>query len=182
LNTKKTKRVMVIGCCGAGKSTFSKKLHSILGIELIHLDQYYWKPNWVESDSEEWKHKVQELAAKPEWIIDGNYGGTMNFRMDRADTIIFLDYSTISCLWRITKRINKYKGRTRPDMPEGCHERFDLEFYHYVATYNLLRRKKHYRQLEQHKVNKQTFVLRNDKECENFLKKLEKKFSLSQNL
>lgn len=171
------KRVMVIGCCGAGKSTFSKRLHSILGLELIHLDQYYWKPNWIETKAEEWRKKVHELAAKPEWIIDGNYGGTMDIRMEKADTIIFLDYPTLSCLWRITKRIQKYKGRTRPDMPEGCHERYDLEFYHYVATYNLRRKKKHYRQLEQHKESKQTLVLKNDEACEDFLRSLEKKIN-----
>ncbi len=100
-------RVMIIGCCGAGKSTFSKRLSQLTGLEVIHLDQYYWKPNWEESDKEEWTDLVKKLAGKPQWIMDGNYGGTMDIRMARADTIIYLDYSTAKCLWRITKRILK---------------------------------------------------------------------------
>ena len=166
---------MVIGCCGAGKSTFSKNLHAILGLELIHLDKHYWKPDWVESEDKEWRAKVKELAAKPKWIIDGNYGGTMDIRFKRADMIVFLDYSTLSCLWRITKRIHKYKGRSRPDMTEGCNERYDLQFYHYVATYNLVRRKKHYAQLDKLKEEKQIVILKNDKACEKFLQSIRNK-------
>ena len=89
------KRVMVIGCGGAGKSTFSKKLGQLTGLEVIHLDQYYWKPNWEESDKEEWNQLATQLATKPSWIMDGNYGGTMDIRIARADTIIYLDFSTL---------------------------------------------------------------------------------------
>jgi len=59
------KRVMVIGCCGAGKSTFSRKLAEITKLETIHLDQYYWKPNWEETDKVEWKTIVTKLSNRP---------------------------------------------------------------------------------------------------------------------
>jgi len=133
---------MVIVCCGAGKSTFSKKLAKITNLDLIHLDQHFWKPNWEETEKEQWSKIVSELANKESWIIDGNYGGSMDIRIKHADTIIYLDYPTLKCLWRVTKRIIKYHGKERPDMPKGCKERFNLEFYHYVALYNFLRRKK----------------------------------------
>ena len=171
MNPNAMKRVMVIGCCGAGKSTFSKKLHEILGLEIIHLDQHYWKPNWVESDKEEWEQKVKSLVAKDEWIMDGNYGGTMEFRLERADTVVFLDYSTLQCLWRITKRIHRYKGQVRPDMTEACPERYDLEFYHYVATFNLMRRKSLYEKINKHQI--QQFVLKNDQQVARFFEELE---------
>ena len=135
------KRVMIIGCCGAGKSTFAKKLNDKLNLELIHLDQHYWKPNWVETEKKEWEKIVRKLAAKDEWIIDGNYYGTMDVRLERADTVFYLDVSTIKCMSRVLKRIRKYKGTTRPDMPIGCKERFDFGFLHYVAIFNLTRRK-----------------------------------------
>ena len=163
------KRVMVIGCCGSGKSIFSKKLSEVLDLPLIHLDQYYWKPNWVETPKPEWEKTVQAPADKPVWIIDGNYGGTIDVRIARADTIIHLDYATYKCLWRITKRIVKYHGQERPDMSQGCQERFDLEFYHYVLTYNLLRRKKINNKLEGLKVTKRIEVFRNDKATEAFI-------------
>jgi len=167
-------RIMIIGCCGAGKSTLSRKLHKITGLELIHLDQHYWKPNWVETHKAEWEKIVTNLSEKPNWIIDGNYGGTMNIRFERADTIIYLDYPTIKNLWRITKRILKYHGQVRPDMPEGCKERFDLAFYHYVATYNLVRRKSLMNKMEKLKEEKRILIFKNDKEADVFLKELEK--------
>ena len=130
------KRVLVIGCCGSGKSTFSKKLSEKLNIETIHLDQYYWKKDWVETDNKEWREKVKELAKKDEWIMDGNYGGTFDIRFPKADMIILLDNSKWVCLYRVIKRIIKYNGKVRPDMPDGCRERFDRKFLKYVYSFN----------------------------------------------
>ncbi len=171
------KRVMIIGCCGAGKSTLSKRLGTATNLDIIHLDQYYWKPNWVETDNVEWNKVVENLANKSSWIIDGNYGGTMDMRIERADTIIYLDYPTIKCLWRITKRIVKYRGLIRPDMPKGCKERFNLKFYHYVATYNLTRRKSLLKKLVPLKKEKQILIFTNDMESEHFLEELENKIT-----
>ena len=166
------KRIMVIGSCGSGKSTLSRKLQSITNLPLYHLDQYYWKPNWTETSDEDWKAIVLDLAAKESWIIDGNFGSTMNLRLKRADTIIFMDLPTYKCLWRVLKRIWKYHGQVRPDMPEGCNERFDLDFLHYVATYNLLRRKKLLTKLEAYKEEKNVVILRNEHDIRLFLKSL----------
>lgn len=160
---------MVIGCCGAGKSTLARKIHAMTEIPIFHLDQLYWKPNWEETAKKEWEPMVHELSNKEAWIIDGNYGSTMDQRIQRADTIIYLDFSTLQCLWRITKRIWKYHGRVRPDMTEECRERFDLGFYHYVATFNLLRRKPILKKLEQAKNNKKIHIFKNDKETERYL-------------
>jgi adenylate kinase family enzyme len=119
-------RILVTGCCGAGKSTFSKKLQSILKLELIHLDQYYHKPNWEKPEKAEWEKTVNSLVQKPSWIMDGNFSGTMDVRIKSADTIIYLDYPTLKCFWRIIKRIVKYHGVVRSDMANGCKEQFDL--------------------------------------------------------
>lgn len=175
-------RIMIIGCCGAGKSTLAKKLEAISGLELIHLDQQYWKSGWVETAPEEWKKKVEKLATQPSWIIDGNYGGTMDIRLKRADLIIYLDFPTPTCLWRILSRTFKYRGTPRPDMPPGCPERFDLEFFHYVATYNLIRRKSLYRKMDSAKKEKQVFILKNNTEVAGFLKQFEEGFQKKLNL
>lgn len=167
------KRIMIIGCCGAGKSTLARRLHKITNLPLFHLDQYYWKENWTETPKEEWEPIVAELAKKEEWIIDGNYGGTFKPRMDRSDTIIFLKYSTIKCLSRVTKRVWKYHGKVRPDMPAGCRERFDFEFFHYVATYNMIRGKLIQSKLDDLPANKKVIILSSDIEVEYFLNKLE---------
>ncbi len=89
-------KILVIGCCGAGKSTFSKKLQAILKLELIHLDKYYHKPNWEEPKKVEWEKRVNNLVQKSSWIMDGNYSETMEIRIKNAETIIYLDYSILN--------------------------------------------------------------------------------------
>lgn len=165
-------KIMVIGCCGAGKSTLAKKLGQLTKLPVFHLDQYYWKANWVESSKSEWEPKVQKLAAQHAWIIDGNYGSTMDIRLEKADTIIYLDYPTWKCLWRITKRTLKYWRRERPDMPQGCKERFDLEFFHYVAVFNIVRRKSLLKKIDKYKADKKIHILKSDLAQETFLNQI----------
>lgn len=173
-------RIMIIGCCGSGKSTLSHRIRQVTNLPLYHLDQYYWKPNWTETPREEWEPIVSDLAARDEWIIDGNYGGTMEIRIRRADTIIFMDISTVTCLWRVLIRTWKNYGRERPDMPEGCKERFDFDFLHYVAMYNMLRRKKYMSMMERLKVEKSVYIIRSDKDVERMLEEFRRNTSVEQ--
>ena len=168
---KKTKmqRILVTGCCGAGKSTFSKKLQSILKLELIHLDQYYHKPNWEEPEKAEWEKIVHTLVQKSSWIMDGNFSGTMDVRIKSADTIIYLDYPTLKCFWRVIIRIFKYHGVVRSEMANGCKEKFDLEFLHFVLTFNNKFRKEIIQKLNLVKDEKKILVFRTDKQADKFL-------------
>ena len=77
---------------------------------------------------EEQRTVQNELVKEDEWIIDGNYGGTMDIRMNAADTIIFLDIHRTICVYHAFKRVVQYRNKTRPDMGAGCEERFDLQF------------------------------------------------------
>ena len=128
-------RVLVVGSSGAGKSTFSRRLHELTGLELIHLDRHYHKPDWGQPTDEEWRSTVEKLISKDSWIMDGNFGGTMSLRMTRCDTVFWLDLPRTICMWRIFKRLVTYYHRTRPDMAEGCHERFDWEFTKFVWNF-----------------------------------------------
>src|SRR3982751_1716212 len=98
------KKILVIGSGGAGKSTFAQRLGAILKLEVIHLDSLYWSSGWVEMPKDEWRTMVDELLKKDSWIMDGNYGGTLDIRLEAADTVVFLDISRLICLWRILKR------------------------------------------------------------------------------
>jgi adenylate kinase family enzyme len=101
--------------------------------------------------------------------MDGNYRGTMDVRIESADTIIYLDYPTLKCFWRAVKRIVKYHGKVRPDMPQGRKERFDFEFLHYVATFNFKNRKGILKKLNLIKNKKKACVFKTDKQANKFL-------------
>jgi adenylate kinase family enzyme len=129
------RRVLVIGSPGAGKSTFARQLAHRTGLSLIHLDQHYWRSGWVETPKPEWQSKVAQLIAADRWIIDGNYGGTLELRLTRADTIIDLQLPGWVCIARLLRRIIRTRGRTRADMAEGCPERLDLAFLWWTLKY-----------------------------------------------
>ncbi|MDE1466681.1 AAA family ATPase [Aurantiacibacter sp. D1-12] len=130
------KRVMIIGPCGAGKSTLAFELAERTGLPLFHMDKLAWNEGWVDTPNEELRELLRPIVAQERWLIEGNYGSTMPDRLPRADTIVYLDYPIRLCLTRIVRRWWKYRGRSRPDMPEGCPERFDSEFLWYVARWN----------------------------------------------
>lgn len=166
------KRILILGCSGAGKSTMARIINAELGLPIIHLDQHYWKPKWIESSKEEWEAKVNELIKGDEWIMDGNYGGTLNIRMSRADTIIFMNASTWTCLYRVTRRIFKYWGKVRPDMTQDCVERFDLAFFHYVLVYNLVRRKDILKKIKSAGKGKKIIISKSPKHIKEMIKGL----------
>jgi adenylate kinase family enzyme len=128
-------RVLVIGSPGAGKSTLSHELAARTGLPLFHLDRLFWLPGWVERDRDEGRAELAQVLAGDRWIIDGNYGSTMPMRIARADTVVWLDYSTGLCLARVFKRWWQYRGVARPDMTEGCPENLNLEFLLYVLNF-----------------------------------------------
>jgi adenylate kinase family enzyme len=164
---------MIIGCGGSGKSTLANKLSTLLNIEAIHLDQYYWNPGWVETKPEEWTKKVRFLVQKEKWVMDGNYGGTMDIRIPKADMIIFLNFPTFTCLRRVLKRTFKHLGKVRPGMPDECKERLDLIFIHYVLMYKRTRSKGLIRKLDGLRSTKNIYILENDKQVSQFLHKIE---------
>ena len=112
---------MVTGMAGSGKSTFSRALSAKTGLPVIHLDFHFWKPGWVEPSENEWREKQRRLLAGDDWIADGNYHATLDLRLERADTAVFLDTSWGLCVWRALVR----GVRKRPvgfQLPNGCDE------------------------------------------------------------
>ena len=127
------KRVIVIGCPGSGKSTFSRELSEKTGLPLFHLDMMYWNDDRTRVDRDVFYAKLQDVLATDEWIIDGDYISTMELRMKRADTIVFLDYSLEICLQGARARV----GRVRSDMPwVEVEKEVDSEFITRINNYN----------------------------------------------
>lgn len=160
---------MLIGSGGSGKSTLAVKLGERLGLRVTHLDTLYWKPGWIETPKDEWREIVRELVTGEAWIIDGNYSGTMDIRFAACDTVIFLDFPRITCVFRAIKRRVNYRKRIRPDMAEGCSEKLDWEYLKWIWTYPARNRKRILLTLKELERNKQVFILRSNKDIKIFL-------------
>ena len=163
------KRIAIIGCGGAGKSTLSRQLGAITGIEIIHLDRLHWKPGWTETPKDEWRRINEELVKGDSWIIDGNYGATMEIRLAAADTVIFLDYSRRVCIWRAFKR--PFQGH-RPDIGPGCPEKLDLEFFRWIWSFRRTSRLSLLEKVKRCCEDKDVITLRSPREAERFLERI----------
>ncbi|CDQ40781.1 MULTISPECIES: DNA topology modulation protein [Virgibacillus] len=165
------KRIMIIGSGGSGKSTLAKQLGKLLHLPVHHMDAIFWQPGWVAIEREQLVEETINIMKTDNWIIDGNYSASMEIRMQQADTIIFLHYRTIQCLYGIIKRRIQHRNKTRPDMGKDCKEKIDLEFFNWVRTFNKKKAPLIYQRLSKYK-NKNILIFKNRKELNNFLKNL----------
>lgn len=163
------KKVLVIGSGGAGKTTFSKRLGQELGIEVVHLDEIYWKPGWEKTPADEWAEIVRGQTERESWVMDGNFGGTRVTRIRASDTVIFLDIPRLVCLYRVLKRGWQYRGKTRPDMARGCIEKIDMKFISWIWNYPKTSRQLLIEELRSFP-EKDLIVLRSSREIEAFLR------------
>ena len=129
------KRILVIGCCGAGKSILSCALGEKLHLPVVHLDRLFWLPGWRERPAPEFDALLEKELARDQWIIDGNYGRTLARRLESADTVIFLRCSRLRCLAGVLLRRLRYSGRNRPELDPGCPEKIDLPFLRFIWNY-----------------------------------------------
>jgi adenylate kinase family enzyme len=166
------KRVLVIGSGGAGKSTLAVRLGEITGIEVIHLDKLYWRAGWVEPSKEEWRETVEGLLNKETWILDGNFGGTMDLRFDACDTVILLDLPSIICIYRVLKRRLKFRNTNRPEMTKGCNEQLDIKFLNWIWNFPNRNRPAILEKLDCFRNEKSILQLRSQREVDDFLANL----------
>lgn len=129
-------RILIIGCPGSGKSTLARQLGDRLDLTVVHLDRLWWQPGWKSISQEEFDARLERALALDSWIIDGNYSRTMQQRLSRCDTVIYLDFSRWSCLLGAVQRVVQNRGRTRPDMATDCPERLNWEFIRYIWNFN----------------------------------------------
>ncbi len=128
------KKILVIGCPGGGKSTFSRALAEKTSLPLVHLDNIYWKPDRTTVSREVFDARLAEVLATDAWIMDGNYGRTQPVRMDAAEAVFFFDIPTEVCLAGVHAR----RGKVRPDMPwvENDGDALDEEFLSSIRAFS----------------------------------------------
>ena len=161
------KKIIVIGCPGSGKSTFSKSLHKITNIPLYHLDMLFWNEDKTTVEKSVFLDRLLKVIQNDEWIIDGNYSSTMELRMQACDTVIFLDYPLDVSLNGIKER----KGKPRSDMPWIESDEDDAEFIEFIKNYNSQSRPKVTELLKRYS-HKDIYIFSNRIQAEEFLNKI----------
>ncbi|WP_091168442.1 DNA topology modulation protein [Paenibacillus sp. 1_12] len=154
------KKIVLIGSGGSGKSTLARKLGDVTQLPVYHLDALHWKPGWVPTPEGEWDRFQRELVQNDKWIIDGNYGRTLDIRLSEADTIIFFDLSRWITTYRIIKRRIMYHGKSRPDLTEGCPEQLDLQFIKWVWNFRKEKRPAIIEKLKNYSKTKKIILLK----------------------
>ena len=166
------RRVLVLGCPGAGKSTLARSLGEALSLPVVHLDKLWWKSGWINRTEGEFDALLDAVLLGEEWVIDGNYLRTLPRRLERCDAVVLLDYPRRVCLLRALRRILTWRGRTRPDMAADCPERLDGEFVRWIWEFHRTQRPQVLELLDGW--TGELRVFRSPRACADFLAKLER--------
>lgn len=161
------KRVIVIGCPGSGKTTFAEKLNKITGLPLYYLDAIWHKLDKTHIPREEFDRRLLEILATDEWIIDGEYGRTVEMRLKECDTVFLFDLPAEVCLQGVTNRL----GKKRYEMP-WIEKELDPEFETYIKDFANDSLPRLYELIEKYGTEKQVIIFKSRKEADDFLNKM----------
>ncbi len=168
-------RIIVIGSGGAGKTTLALKLGEIARLPVVHLDRLFWNGHWTHVEKDEFDAALMRELEKDKWIIDGNFGMTLETRLSYCDLALYLDYAPLLCVLGVLKRVARYYGTTRPDMGGDCPEKYDFAFLKWVYTFRRNNRDNYLKTLAES--GKRYIVFRNRKDCRLFLEDLSRYFN-----
>ena len=159
-------KAIIIGCPGSGKSTFSKALHEKTNLPLYHLDMLYWNSDRTTVSKDIFRERLQSVLVLDKWIIDGNYGSTIEMRLKECDTVFFLDYPLEVCIDGVRQR----KGTVRTDMP-WVETEYDEEFLQFIRDFEKRSRPKIIELLNEYK-DKNIVVFKSREDADGYLKNL----------
>lgn len=161
------KKIAVLGCPGAGKTTFSRKLHALTELPLHHLDLIWHKPDRTNIPREEFDRILQEIIREENWIIDGNYSRTVETRIAACDTVFLFDLPTEECLQGAISRI----GKERPDMP-WTEKELDPQFKQWIIDFSDKELPKTYELLRKYEDGKNVVIFKSRKEADQYIENL----------
>lgn len=160
---RKYNKIMVIGCPGGGKSTFARALGEITKLPVYHLDMLNWNADKTTVGRETFLLRLGSVLEKDRWIIDGNYGFSMEMRLKECEAVFFLDYPVEVCLDGVRTRMGKH----RPDMP-WIEREYDEDFIQFIKNFKTERCPQIYALLEKYS-DKPRAVFKTRAEADAFL-------------
>jgi adenylate kinase family enzyme len=97
-------RINVIGTSGSGKTTFGRQLAEVLNLPFIEMDAIFWGPGWKMPPDEDFFPRLSKALDGENWVLDGNYTRTMEFKWDRVQAVVWLNYSYPRTICQAVKR------------------------------------------------------------------------------
>ena len=157
-------KIIIIGCPGAGKSTFARALRDLTGLPLYYLDRIYHRADRTTIPRDEFDEKLGEILRQERFIIDGNYNRTMEMRLAACDTVFLMDYPTEVCLAGARERV----GKLREDMP-WTEETLDPEFGAWIESFAREQIPKIYERIEKYREGKEIYIFKSREEAQAYL-------------
>lgn len=166
-------KIAVLGYSGAGKSTLARALGEHYGIPVLHFDTVQYTPNWQVRDRAEAHRIVSAFMENPGWVIDGTYSKfEYKRRLTEADEIILLLLPRMTCFFRALRRYIHFRGKSRPDMADGCCEKMDAEFIWWLLWEGRTRRRRQKFQKVVVQYPEKTVVLKSQRDIDRYLEGL----------
>ena len=160
-------KVAIVGCGGSGKSYLARELGRLIEAPVIHLDAEYYDDGWEPMPMEKFEARQRELVARACWVIDGNYNSTLHVRLEAADTVIFMDLPTHSCLRGIAGRQLRHgPGQNRGS---GVFNRITPGVLRYVLSYRREMRTRVQAKIDQFATGAEVIVLSSRRQARHFL-------------
>lgn len=160
----------MIGCPGAGKSTFSRALRDLTGLPLYYLDRIWHKPDRTNVTRAEFDSALDAVLQQDRWIIDGNYLRTMEIRVKACDTVFLLDFPVELCLESAGARI----GTVREDLP-WVETEFDPEFRQWITDFPKDQLPQIYELLQRYENEKKIIIFKTREDTDNWIKTFDRK-------
>jgi len=161
------KKIIVIGCPGAGKSVFARELKKITGLPLHHLDLLWHREDATHISREEFDLRLDQILQEEAWIVDGNYLRTMEMRLAACDTVFLLDYPLEVCLTGAESRV----GTKREDLP-WVEKEFDEEFQQWIKDFPQNQLPLVYELIEKYRAGRTVVVFKSREDANRYLKLL----------
>ncbi len=121
-------RISVVGTTGSGKTTIAREISGRLKLPYVELDALYWDENWTGVSDQIFRGRVITATKATEWVIDGNYSRVRDLVWERANTVVYLDYSFWRTFWQLFSRTVK-RSRRQEELWQGNREDMRKSFF-----------------------------------------------------